>query len=124
MDLDPHGPEEESRTQDEIRRYRSHLTIERNPGGLAKDAKKYHGYVCRACGFDFETAYGPLGHQYIEAHHLVPLSKLPLNSLTQHSPKDDFAVVCGNCLRMIHRKNAPGTFGEFVVLVKRMRGLS
>jgi len=46
-----------------------------------------------------------------------------MNSPTPPSPKDDFAVVCGNCHRMIHRKNAPGGFGELVVLVKRIRGL-
>lgn len=120
MDLAHHGPKDEPRSQDEIRRYRRHMSIERNPG-LAKDAKKYHGYVCQACGFDFERHYGALGHEYIEAHHLIPLSMLPMETPTPHSPKDDFALLCGNCHRMIHRKNAPGTFGEFVGLVRERK---
>lgn len=43
---------------------------------LSKAAKRVHGFTCQCCGFNFEQAYGVLGREYIEAHHLVPLSAL------------------------------------------------
>lgn len=52
------------------------------------------------CGFDFEAAYGALGHGYAEVHHLVPLSGRPGVRRTSTS---DLAVVCANCHAMIHR---------------------
>ena len=77
-----------------------------------------HGYVCQACGIDFEKQYGPLGHQYIEAHHLTPISELPEGVPVPQDPKEDFAVLCANCHRMIHRKDAPRGIGEFSGLVR------
>ena len=80
---------------------RFHKQIERRPH-LARLAKLHHGYVCQGCGFDFEGKYGALGHKYIEAHHLHPLgSRLGIATLTD--PARDFAVLCSNCHRMIHR---------------------
>src|SRR5450755_4052179 len=29
---------------------------------------------CEVCGFDFAATYGPLGEQFIEAHHILPLA--------------------------------------------------
>lgn len=107
-------------TLQEKRQYRYHGVIERNRQ-LALAAKQIQGYVCKVCGFDFERTYGSLGHEYIEAHHLVPISQLPLNQVTQLSPKDDFAVVCANCHRMIHRKGAPKTFDEFAQLYQELQ---
>lgn len=107
-------------TLQEKRQYRYHRVIERNRQ-LASAAKQIQGYVCKVCRFDFERTYGSLGHEFIEAHHLVPISQLPLNQVTQLSPKDDFAVVCANCHRMIHRKGAPKTFGEFVQLYQELQ---
>ena len=80
---------------------REHKRIERN-SKLAKKAKQIHGYDCQVCQTNFEQTYGELGKNYIEAHHLTPLSvlkgkKVPLN------PKTDFAVLCANCHRMIHK---------------------
>ena len=65
-------------TLQEKRQLRYHRVIERNPR-LASTAKQIHGYVCQVCEFDFETEYGSLGHEYIEAHHLTPISELPLD---------------------------------------------
>lgn len=98
---------------EEKRRLRLHCTIERNPN-LARLAKKYHGYQCQVCDFDFKEIYGDLGECYIEAHHLTPLSKLPHDKPVSLSPVEDFAVVCANCHRMIHRSNAPESFEEFI----------
>lgn len=103
---------------EEKRRYRLHRTIERNPR-LSKEAKRVHGYSCQVCGFDFEAIYGDLGHDYIEAHHRISLASLPKDKSVTLSPKDDFAVVCANCHRMLHRKGAPKTFEEFVITYKQ-----
>jgi len=77
----------------------------RNPA-LARDAKAHYGYACTVCGFDFEAAYGALGHHYIECHHLNPLSERPeeeqLDGAT--TSLEDLAVVCANCHRMLHRR--------------------
>jgi len=109
---DPLQPDLGNMTLDEIRRYRYHRSIERNPR-LAREVKRIHGYSCQVCGFNFELTYGPLGREYIEAHHLTPLAQLPPGVPVQLSPRDDFAVVCANCHRMIHRTGAPPSFDEF-----------
>ncbi len=54
--------------------------------------------------------------EYIEAHHLVPLSFYAEDEIPELSPRDDFAVVCANCHRMLHRGDAPEDFKEFVRL--------
>lgn len=41
---------------------------------LRKKAIEIHGTKCMACGFDFESFYGEQGKNYIEVHHVVPLS--------------------------------------------------
>lgn len=111
--VDPIRPDLSDLTLEEKRRYRYHRTIERN-SKLAEKAKQIHGYTCQVCGFNFEQRYGLLGRDYIEAHHRIPVSKLPLDQNIRLSPKDDFAVVCANCHRMIHRSGAPETFDEFL----------
>lgn len=110
---DPLQPDFKDMTMEEIRRYRYHRSIERNPR-LATEAKRIHGYTCQVCQFNFEETYGELGHEYIEAHHLTPLADLPIGRALRLSPRDDFAVVCANCHRMIHRSGAPPDFADFV----------
>jgi 5-methylcytosine-specific restriction protein A len=86
------------------------LRVERRPK-LADDAKKWHGTVCKVCGFDFSRTYGEIGLGYIEAHHLTPVSDLrgrPRNL----NPRRDFTVVCANCHRMLHRHHPPLTVEE------------
>jgi len=55
-----------------------------------------------ACGFDFEERYGRRGSNFIEVHHLKPVSSL--EEETGIDPKTEMVVVCSNCHRMIHRK--------------------
>jgi predicted HNH restriction endonuclease len=52
------------------------------------------------CGFDFEAAYGELGRDYAQVHHLKPLGDRTTPSETKLT---DLAVVCANCHAMIHR---------------------
>lgn len=91
---------------------REHKRIERNRK-LAEKAKKIHGYICQACGFDFEKKYGEIGRAFIESHHLTPLHTLRGQKVTLN-PKKDFSVLCANCHRMIHKS-------EFVSHVEDFR---
>lgn len=66
-------------------------------------AKK--GYKCVVCGFDFKDRYGSIGKNYIEVHHVIPVSMLGPD---YHICIDtDLEPVCSNCHAMLHRKNPP-----------------
>jgi hypothetical protein len=90
-----------SRGVTERGRYLWQLTQERN-SSASKLAKQVHGYRCQACGMNFEERYGDLGRNFIEAHHLAPLSQLDYEQARVYGP-GDFAVLCSNCHEMIHR---------------------
>jgi 5-methylcytosine-specific restriction protein A len=85
----------------EHKKIRLHYRVERN-GNIAKKIKTLKGYVCEVCDLDFREKYGQLGKNFIEAHHLKPISQMNLGEL-RIDLVDDFAVLCSNCHRMIHR---------------------
>tara|TARA_B100000949_G_C14090247_1_gene369680 strand:- start:70 stop:297 length:228 start_codon:yes stop_codon:yes gene_type:complete len=58
--------------------------------------------VLSSSGFSFSEVYGEHGTGFIEVHHKVPVSTL--GDDTRVDPKQDIAVVCSDCHRMIHRK--------------------
>jgi 5-methylcytosine-specific restriction enzyme A len=93
--------EEGNQHIEDLQTFRLHKRIERNQR-LVREVKRLQGYTCKLCGFDFERQYGPIGHEYIEAHHLTPLSRLKGERLVL-DPRADFAVLCANCHRMMHR---------------------
>lgn len=82
-------------------RFRVHKRIERN-ATLVKKVKKLRGVVCEVCGVNFKKRYGLIGEGYIEAHHLRPLASLN-GAKVAMNPETDFAVLCANCHRMVHR---------------------
>ena len=89
--------------------------FERKPK-LRAAAIKIHGTSCLACGFNFETAYGVHGKNYIEVHHIVPISTLEEPSTID--PRHDLAVLCSNCHRMVHRKqDVPLSVDELAKIV-------
>lgn len=97
--------------------YRLHRRIERNPKLTCK-VKELKGYTCEACGFDYRIFYpGIKNSQYIEAHHLAPVSSLKGRSVNL-DPRRDFAVLCANCHRMIHRFTNPGDIAGFRSTIK------
>ena len=75
-------------------------------------------YRCQYCG---RTGAELKPREALTRDHLIPISQLPLNQVVKLSPKDDFAVVCANCHRMIHRKGAPATFSDFVSLYRQQK---
>jgi 5-methylcytosine-specific restriction protein A len=97
--------------EEDLTKMREHKRVERNRK-LAHKAKLYHGYTCKACGFDFQAKYGSIGKDFIEAHHLTPLSELKGQRLNLN-PKTDFTVLCSNCHRMIHRTSFVNSAEEF-----------
>ena len=77
----------------------AHLQRERSRL-LAAECKIRDGYECQVCKLRFTNAYGKLGNDFAEAHHIVPLAKLQGSVTTSI---EDLATVCANCHRMLHR---------------------
>lgn len=73
---------------------------ERSPRNRA-ECIRIHGYTCMICGFNFEQKYGEIGKEYIQIHHIVPLSEKSAEILVD--PKKDLIPVCCNCHAMLHR---------------------
>lgn len=97
--------EDENEYIEDLQLFRSHKRIERNTR-LVKAVKRSQGSICQVCKTDFEKIYGEIGRGYIEAHHLTPLAELKGQKISLN-PWKDFAVLCANCHRMIHRSQFP-----------------
>ena len=75
---------------------------------LIKKLKADSDYTCQACGLKYEKVYGDYSKNkdFIEAHHIEPKFKVKeeveTNKKMSRSSKD-FAMLCANCHRMIHR---------------------
>lgn len=81
-----------------------HIKRERNPK-VVKEAKKLFinknkRLYCELCGFDFEEVYGELGKNFIEGHHIKPISDMDEGDITNVK---DIKMLCSNCHRMVHR---------------------
>ena len=100
----------------ETRKYVFHRKIERNRTA-AKNAKKFHGTTCQACDLNFGKRYGAIGKDFIEAHHLKPIGTLEEGVPVQYDLASDFAVLCANCHRMIHRTDDPSDLEGFKTLI-------
>lgn len=74
---------------------------ERNPEAR-KACIKHYGAQCAVCGFDFEKTYGEIGKDYIQVHHIIPLSEIGKEHVVDY--QEDLIPVCPNCHVMLHRK--------------------
>ncbi len=83
-----------------------HITKERSRKLIRDFKAQLANYSCSICGFSFEEKYGPIGRDFIEAHHTIPIATL--SEKTRMLAKDLIAV-CSNCHRMLHRANPPLT---------------
>jgi 5-methylcytosine-specific restriction protein A len=101
----------------ETRKYVFHRKIERNRTA-ARNAKKLHGTRCQACDLKFEERYGAIGKDFIEAHHLRPIATLQEGVAVAYDVAADFAVLCANCHRMIHRSDDPSNLSLFRALLQ------
>ncbi len=69
---------------------------------IAQALRRDGSLVCEVstCGFNFAEAYGALGANYAQVHHLDPLG---MRKESQKTPLKHLAIVCCNCHAMIHR---------------------
>lgn len=98
---------------------RIHVLRERNRKAVARKKQQVFDatgkLACEACGFDFQSCYGPLGAGFAECHHTVPLAELPGRRSLQLA---DLAILCANCHRMIHKARPVLRVSEFSLLVR------
>ena len=64
---------------------------------------RHYGYQCWTCDMKFSETYEGLGEDYIEVHHVGPVSQLGDNYLL--NPIEDLVPLCSNCHSMIHWPN-------------------
>ena len=97
-----------------------HIRYERNHYVTTQAKKlfklKHKRLYCEVCGFDFQEKYGKLGMDFIEAHHILPLSERNKESVTKI---EDFVMLCSNCHSMIHRKKPRLTRNKLSDLIQR-----
>jgi len=118
---DEYKPEDVELDLTEQRQYKAHFRIERSSTN-ARKVKKALGYTCQICEFNFKKKYGEISlskkkEEFIEAHHKVQLSSLPKGEVIKFSI-EDFAVLCSNCHKMVHKKNPPYTIEEMKKIIK------
>ena len=95
-DIEDKGPKAEGGVREYFgKRY------ERNPINR-RNAILHHGLTCKVCGFNFEAMYGDRGREYIEVHHVKPISTF--DQKQEVDPIKDMVTVCSNCHRMMHRR--------------------
>ena len=77
-------------------------------------------FSCAICGFNFEKEYGELGKDYIQFHHIKPLSEYTDAELNDQALKDAVAnliPLCPNCHCMVHKCKEP----DPVAFIKALR---
>ncbi|QNF31064.1 HNH endonuclease [Metabacillus sp. KUDC1714] len=80
-----------------------------------RKAIELHGFSCVVCDFNFEETYGERGKDFIEVHHVKPLSTI--KGEVEVNPVTDLVPVCSNCHRMIHRKK------DQVLTIDELKGI-
>ncbi len=97
----------------------THLRKERS-NSFVRNMKAAQGPACAVCRTDPREIYGKeVGETIVDAHHLIPLKDCKKPRRPQ---RQDFALVCPNCHRALHRLKS-GTSAVSVLrrLVKRNR---
>jgi 5-methylcytosine-specific restriction enzyme A len=69
--------------------------------------------ACAACDLDFEERYGVRGENFIECHHVVPVSTLKPGEKTKI---EDLVLLCANCHRMVHVRRPWLTIDELIAI--------
>lgn len=91
----------------------THKMRERNAALIKKKkewGKQHLGRLyCEVCGFDFQQKYGDLGKDFIECHHIQPLSSL---TDVRQTKIGDLVLICANCHRVLHRNRPWIDIGE------------
>jgi putative restriction endonuclease len=85
---------------------RAHLKVEGSSKLIKEFRRKLKDFSYTVCHFDFQGFYGELGRQFIECHHIKPVSEMQPGETTALT---NLVAVCSNCHRMLHRKAPPLT---------------
>jgi len=98
------------------RMLRNHVCRERNYQVIkeAKERLQKGKLICQICEFNFEIRYGEIGVDYIEGHHIIPVSELEEGAKTKI---EDIVLVCSNCHKMLHRRRPWLKVGELKELL-------
>jgi hypothetical protein len=75
----------------------------------------FHGFNCQACGINMRRNYGTLTHEFIQVHHVEPVST---SGLRIFDPIRDLVPLCPNCHSVAHLKNPPYTVAEIKIMLK------
>ena len=67
----------------------------------------------QACDLNFKERYGEFGNGFFEVHLLRPIATLEEGVAVTYDIAADFAVLCANCHRMIHRSADPSNLSLF-----------
>ena len=100
VDAKPAISEPEPYDKLEGKKHEASVTRYERDRGNRKACIAHYGYVCQVCGMNFEQVYGELGKDYIEVHHLHPVSQ----GERKVDPIKDLIPLCSNCHSMIHRQ--------------------
>lgn len=103
----------------------THLIRERRPQIVKLAKKKFikeHGKLyCVLCEFDFKEKYGNLGENFIQAHHINPISEMKEEDKTK---VNDLIMVCSNCHSMLHNRNPWKTVEELQKILEINKSLN
>ncbi|AKL72885.1 putative restriction endonuclease [Actinobacteria bacterium IMCC26256] len=66
---------------------------------------QHHGCRCWVCDVKFDELYGALGNDFIEVHHLFPLSSNSEGHVVD--PVTEMVPLCSNCHSMVHKESPP-----------------
>ena len=84
---------------------KQHTSRERNQELIKKAKKNFRklkgSLFCEVCNFCFKDEYGVIGEDFIEGHHIKPVSSMEDGEKTKVT---DIVMLCSNCHRMIHRR--------------------
>lgn len=101
-------------------RYKTEIQRTQRSSKLVEKAKKNSDYSCQGCGFNIGEFYGGWGKDYIEAHHIDPLSNREgEGEITNIS---ELVMLCSNCHRMVHKKKECLTLEELRSLIAAVDG--
>lgn len=92
---------EEAVIIEENKKYIYHRKIER-ASGVSKAVKKIHGTACECCGVDFAKVDN-IKVDISEVHHIIPLASLEYGKQRKYDIEKEFAVLCPNCHRLLHK---------------------
>jgi 5-methylcytosine-specific restriction enzyme A len=102
------GFPEGAKTRIEVNRY------ERDRRNRAA-ALAIHGCACLACGNLLAVVYGEAAANFIEVHHVKPVSELGPDY--RINPRTDLVPLCPNCHGVAHRRVPPYSVSELRELI-------